>query len=513
MTDEPARHNAWWLSTRRRRAEWHSLTAAGVATFTGRPRAQLEAARPGDPVLVYLARPDHAIRAVGVVGEGSRVRDQGPEDNATKPDPRPLIPDPSVEVQLAFEVLNGPGWRAIAGEPSLAEAEPVRQRSSGTLFPLSSEEYERLRAMIEERNPELAAAFSSIEAGAIPESGAGSDNNVDSEAGNVGAVLREEQPPYVPLPLSVGLPGSGLPPVGSRATLQALTGLPTATLEEMRDLLEDSGQIVLSGPPGTGKTWLARGLAALVAGDPERVQVVQFHPSTAYEDFIEGLKPRVDDLGQVTYAVVPGIFVRLCEAARRDPDRYYVLVIDEINRAPLGRVFGELLYALEYRGPEGAVALSVSAGMGVEQRSELFYVPDNLLIVGTMNSADRSLALVDYALRRRFRFVELEPDAGVLDRWLMAHGSGAARRRIALDLFAEVNRRLAEMLDPDHRLGHSYFMLDPLDGPTLDRLWRTAVKPLLSEYFIPPSGEVEEFRALFAEAVAELGGMTTDDGR
>src|SRR5207253_1247307 len=139
----------------------------------------------------------------------------------------------------------------------------------------------------------------------------------------------------------------------------------------------------------------------------------------------------------------------------RDHDHHYVLIIDEINRAPLARVFGELLYALEYRGPQGAVELSVSAGVG--QRAQLFYVPENLLILGTMNSADRSLALVDYALRRRFRFVELEPDPLVLDRWLREHGNSAACRRVVLDLLAEVNKRLSESLDSDHRLGHSYF--------------------------------------------------------
>ena len=112
--------------------------------------------------------------------------------------------------------------------------------------------------------------------------------------------------------------------------------------------------------------------------------------------------------------------------------------------------------------------------------------------------------MVDYALRRRFRFIDLEPNTEVLDRWLAAHGATPRARHILLDLFTTVNNRLASDLDPDHRLGHSYFMLDPLDSATLDRLWRTAVKPLIMEYFIPPSGEIEEYQALFAKAVAAL---------
>ncbi|HET9495667.1 MAG TPA: AAA family ATPase [Chloroflexia bacterium] len=487
---EPEQRRAWWLATRRRRSEWQALSATGAATFAGRPRAHYAAARPGDPVLLYVSRPDHAIRAVGVVS-ASLPGDVAAEGEGG--DGR------CIEVQMAFELPSPLGWRDIAAQEGLAGAEPVRQRSSGTLFALTPEEYAALRGMIEARNPELAAAFDALDSTETAPTGG-------KEAVEAREVERPRTVRERPAEYAAGDGGSapsyGVPPVRSIAELQALTGLRAETLEEARDLLEDTGQIILSGPPGTGKTWLARGLASLAAGDPARVQVVQFHPSTAYEDFIEGLKPRLDATGNVTYAVMPGTFVRLCEAARRDPDHHYVLLVDEINRAPLSRVFGELLYALEYRGPQGAVELAVSGGMGTAPRP--FYVPENVLVIGTMNSADRSIAMVDYALRRRFRFVELEPDAGILDRWLAAHGASAKARQVVLDLFGAVNRRLAESLDPDHRLGHSYFMLDPLTGAALDRLWRTAIRPLIAEYFVPPSGEVEEYAELFAEAADAL---------
>lgn len=488
---EPEQRRAWWLATRRRRSEWQSLAATGAATFAGRPRAHYAAAQPGDPVLMYVSRPDHAIRAVGVV-------------SASMPDSAATEGEDSegrcIEVQLAFELPNPLGWRDIAAQEGLAEAEPVRQRSSGTLFALTTEEYATLREMVEARNPELASAFDGLDSTQLTTTGGAESRDVEAGEAQQPRVVRERPAEYAPR--AKGGTVYGVPALRSIAELQTLTGLRAETLEEARDLLEDSGQIILSGPPGTGKTWLARGLASLAAGDPARVQVVQFHPSTAYEDFIEGLKPRLDATGNVTYAVMPGTFVRLCEAARRDPDRHYVMLVDEINRAPLSRVFGELLYALEYRGPEGAVELAVSGGMGTAPQP--FYVPENVLVIGTMNSADRSIAMVDYALRRRFRFIELEPDAGILDRWLAAHGASAKARRVVLDLFGAVNTRLTESLDPDHRLGHSYFMLDPLNGAALDRLWRTAIRPLVAEYFIPPSGEVEEYAALFAGAAAEL---------
>jgi hypothetical protein len=493
---------AWWLSTRRRRPEWQSLVVTGLATFSGRPRANFESAQPGDPVLIYVARPDQAIRAVGVITHAGAG--PAPAADATAPGPDGAAPRAPlhIEVQFAFEVPNPLPWSTIHRLPALAEAEPVKQRSSGALFYLSPTEYAALRARICERNPELDAAFATLDSGEALSPAPAHDGAAEPAPLRPGPLsIRERPAPYQPAPPDAP-PAPALPRVPDLAALGALTGLPAPLLEEARDLLDQTGQIVLTGPPGVGKTWLARGLAALAAGDPARAQIVQFHPATTYEDFIEGLKPVVDVWGHVTYAVLPGLFTRLCDAARRDPDHPYVLVIDEINRAPLARVFGELLYALEYRGPQGAVELAVSGGMGAPAR--LFHVPANLRLIGTMNTADRSLALVDYALRRRFRFVEIAPDPAVLDRWLAAHGAGPRARGVILTLFADVNARLSEALDADHRLGHSYFMLDPLTGAALDRLWRTAIRPLVAEYFIPPAGEVEEYGALFAAAVAAL---------
>ena len=179
---------------------------------------------------------------------------------------------------------------------------------------------------------------------------------------------------------------------------QALTdsGLTEDTFREHWAVLQDKRQVVLQGPPGTGKTYLAEIYGRLlVAGDMQRLEVVQFHPSYSYEDFVEGYRPTK----RGGLEVREGIFKLVCGKARESSEPT-VLIIDEINRGDLSKIFGELLYLLEYRGKQ--IKLTHNPKL-------TFEIPDNLYLIGTMNTADRSLALIDYALRRRFSFISLEP--------------------------------------------------------------------------------------------------------
>jgi 5-methylcytosine-specific restriction protein B len=246
-----------------------------------------------------------------------------------------------------------------------------------------------------------------------------------------------------------------------------------AWLREVRDLLWDERQLVLYGPPGTGKTYLALKLAEFLGGGPEQVKLVQFHPSYSYEDFFEGFRPREDpETREVAFRLTAGPLRELADLASREGNRHipHFLIIDELNRANLAKVFGELYFLLEYRNK--SVRLTYSG--------DDFALPPNLFVIGTMNTADRSIALVDAAMRRRFAFVELspraEPTSGLLRRWLADRELGAG----PADLLDALNARID---DPDFRIGPSYLMKKGVhrDGG-LERTWRTKVLPLLEEH-------------------------------
>ncbi len=239
-------------------------------------------------------------------------------------------------------------------------------------------------------------------------------------------------------------------------------------LREVETLLDDKRQVIFQGPPGTGKTFAARKLAACLAGSPERVRLVQFHPSYAYEDFVQGYRPVLTD-GQPGFALRGGPLLDAAARARDEPDARHFLVIDEINRGNLGKVFGELYFLLEYRGE----------AMRLQYSGEPFSLPPNLHVVGTMNTADRSIALVDLALRRRFHFVEFHPGEppvlGLLRRWLEKHAPGMAW---AADVVDRANR---ELDDRQAAIGPSFFMKPGLDDEAVRRIWKHNVLPYVEE--------------------------------
>jgi 5-methylcytosine-specific restriction protein B len=241
--------------------------------------------------------------------------------------------------------------------------------------------------------------------------------------------------------------------------------------------------LIFYGPPGTGKTRLAKLLAQALTeeelpGTDSRWRLVQFHPSYTYQDFVQGLRPSLESTG-LTYIMTTGPFLEVCAHAEAEPDRFYVLVIDEINRGNPARIFGELIYALEYRGEE--VQLSLEATLRV---------PPNLVVIGTMNSSDRNLALSDVGLRRRFGFFRVEPDPEVISDLMVGNAELVAG---TLEFF---NVWLEKTLGRDYMLGHSYFLnpnYHPFTAATIERIWRLDVYPLMEEYF---SGKPE----LLAEA-------------
>ncbi|MGW1882066.1 McrB family protein [Streptomyces sp. NPDC001970] len=299
------------------------------------------------------------------------------------------------------------------------------------------------------------------------------------------------------MPRTASLPTGPAVLPDATAELAAALHMPDTTwLQDCVELLRSTPQLIFHGPPGTGKTYTALALARHLAGasSATNVRLVQFHPAYAYEDFFEGIRPRLgrrkdgDTDGQLGYDLVPGPLRKLADEAERRPAEVFVLVIDEINRGHLAKIFGELYFLLEYRTERVHLLYGSDDGRG-------FRLPPNLYLVGTMNTVDRSVAYMDAAMRRRFSFMELHPEAspvqGVLASWLARRTEEQGGDPTAYDdsyvrLLGEINRLLAESSPGDRsfRVGPSYFMQDLAHAGegALERLWRTQIIPLLTEH-------------------------------
>lgn len=274
--------------------------------------------------------------------------------------------------------------------------------------------------------------------------------------------------------------------------------LEESEIKEVLDRLFAKKAMILQGAPGVGKNFIAKKIAYALMEEEnnDRIEMVQFHQSYSYDDFIRGIRPDPKQPG--SFGIQDGIFYDFCQKAINDPEQEYVFIIDEINRGNLSQIFGELLMLIESdkRGPKNAVPL-------VYRREDepKFFIPSNLFMIGLMNVADRSLAMVDYALRRRFAFITLKPqyENKIFHKWLSDRSMNANLIQLIVGRMSMLNKSIREdpLLGENYQIGHSYFCPKGDNFTELDQEWykrivRTEIVPMLKEYWYDNPKKVDD---------------------
>lgn len=388
-----------------------------------------EATKIGDLVIGYESTPTKQIKAIYEITQGIHNTNYGE----------------GIEFKLIEKLEIPVHWNDLKNNPSLRECE-VFINNQGSLFKLTDEEYEIIREVIDNKN-------------IITEKLLKSENIKSYKFSD------DNDKPFIS----------------------------ETDFMNTVSLLKRKKNIILQGAPGVGKTFIARKLAYEIMNrvNDANIEMVQFHQSYSYEDFVQGLRPNQKG----GFDLRDGIFYSFCQRALAHPDRPFFFIIDEINRGNLSKIFGELLMLIETDKREEKFSLKLTYAEDEEDR---FYVPDNIYIIGTMNTADRSLAIVDYALRRRFAFVSLQPDYSSNFRSFLA-GKGLSEgiiEHICISI-SKLNNKIKENvnLGEGFQIGHSYFCTytnDYEENQWWADILNYELKPLLEEIWFDELSEVSD---------------------
>lgn len=435
--DETEPLNFWWLNANPKIWSISNHTEGQRQTYTthnekGNKRRiykYFEAAKEGDLIIGYESTPTKQIKAIYEVTKGIHNTANGEE----------------IEFELVEKLEIPVHWNDLKNNAALQHCE-VFINNQGSLFKLTEEEYDIIREIIDNKN-------------IITEKLLQSSNIKKYKFTN----------------------DSDKPFISEVEFLQTVA------------LLKRKKNIILQGPPGVGKTFIARKLAYEIMQEVKdaNIEMVQFHQSYSYEDFIQGLRPTQKG----GFDLRDGIFYSFCQRALAHPDRPFFFIIDEINRGNLSKIFGELMMLIEADKREEKFALKLTYAEDEEDR---FYVPSNLYIIGTMNTADRSLAIVDYALRRRFAFITLQPDYGNNFRsFLASKGLTAGMVEHICSAVTKVNSKIKEdiNLGEGFQIGHSYFCTFTTnvdENKWWNEILSFELKPLLEEIWFDDSTIVSE---------------------
>ena len=437
VNEETEPLNFWWLNANPKIWSISNHTEGQRQTYTthnekGNKRRiykYFEAAKEGDLIIGYESTPTKQIKAIYEVTKGIHNTANGEE----------------IEFELVEKLEIPVHWNDLKNNAALQHCE-VFINNQGSLFKLTEEEYDIIREIIDNKN-----------------------------------IITEKLLQSSNIKKYKFTDDSDKPFISESDFLQTVA------------LLKRKKNIILQGPPGVGKTFIARKLAYEIMQEIKdaNIEMVQFHQSYSYEDFIQGLRPTQKG----GFDLRDGIFYSFCQRALAHPDRPFFFIIDEINRGNLSKIFGELMMLIEADKREEKFALKLTYAEDEEDR---FYVPSNLYIIGTMNTADRSLAIVDYALRRRFAFITLQPDYGNNFRsFLASKGLSAGMVEHICSAVTKVNSKIKEdiNLGEGFQIGHSYFCTfttNEDENKWWNEILSFELKPLLEEIWFDDSTIVSE---------------------